>query len=43
MSDELIEGWMNDERINDGPIAHRSSNIDAQIQSSILDHPVIDD
>jgi len=43
MSDDLIEGWMIDERINDWPIVHRSSIISTQIQSSIINHPVIDE
>jgi len=33
---------MIDERINDRPIGHRSSIIDNHIQSSVIDHPVID-
>src|SRR5262245_42477536 len=43
MSDDAIEKWMTDDRLNDWPIVHRSSIIDSQLQSSIIDHPVIYD
>jgi hypothetical protein len=43
MSDDVIERWMSDERINEWPIVHRSSIINSQIQSSIINHPFIDE